>query len=73
MDLPIEVFRERLDRHRLRALYADEKDLSSDTISFWKRMLLAYCKSHHSCVLELPTLQEYFTIEGEETLVPIIT
>ena len=69
MDLPIELFPERRSRDRLRVLYADQDELSEDTLHFWRRMLLAYAKAKGKLHLSGKEIEEYFTLEGVIELV----
>lgn len=64
MDLPLELFPERQSRDRLRALFADQDELSEDTLLFWRRVLLAYAKYKGTFHLSGKEIEGYFTVEG---------
>ena len=65
MDLPLELFPERQSKERLRALYAEQVDLSDDALQFWRRMLHTYAKYRGKFHLTSKEVEGYFTLEGK--------
>lgn len=65
-DLPLEIFPERGDRNRLRALYAvhGQEAPDVDTRRFWIRSLTALCRHRRCLRLQTRELEQIFTVDG---------